>query len=147
MIYLYYINNVSSMINDNYKNEKICFIKYIGENNNGNEYEFYFSQTLDNFWGDDFNVKPCFLLNDLIPYDDTYDMIKRITLNHDIKLDLASEDSCHSFQDCIDNVIALAAQNIDNIDYPKEGRLIFYFGENYNSIEKKLSIRNTFFLD
>ena len=72
-------------------------------------------------------------------------MVERITMNNNIKLDLASKDSSHSFQDCIDGVIALAAQNIDEGIYPEIGRLILYFGEDYDSVEKKLSQRNSFF--
>ena len=129
---------------DNTK-EYLCFIKLIGENINGNEYEFYFTKNLEDFFGEDFAIKPCLLVNNLNPFDDSYDLIKRITLNNNIKLDLASRDSSHSFQDCIDGVIAIAAQNIDEGEYPEIGRLILYFGEDYDSVEKKLSQRNSFF--
>lgn len=130
-----------------FTDEKLCFIKYIGENNNGSEYEFYFTEHLDDFWGESFNVKPCFLAPDLSPFENCYDMIKRITLSNGLKLDLAMKDTSHSFQDCIDHVIAIAAQNIDNItEYPKEGRLVLDFGESFDETEKKLSERNCFFV-
>ena len=131
--------------NKNDEKEYLCFIKLIGENINGNEYEFYFTKNLNDFWGEDFAVKPSFLINNIVPFDDTYDLIERITMNNNIKLDLASKDSSHSFQDCIDGVIALGAQNIDEGEYPEIGRLILYFGEDYDSVEKKLSQRNSFF--
>jgi hypothetical protein len=126
--------------------EKLCFIKFIGETNEGNEYEFYFTENIENVWGDDFNTKPSFLIPDIFPYDDCYNLIKKVYINKDIVIDLATSDSCHSFQDCIDGIIALASQNIDDEEvYPDEGRLIFKFGENYNSVEEKLSKRDAFF--
>jgi hypothetical protein len=139
-------DNLQSNIEEIENSESyLCFIKYIGTNSNGNEYEFYFTTNLEDFWGDNFNTRPAMLINDLTPYDNCYTEIKRITLNDDLLLDLASHDSSHSFQDCIDDVIALAAQNIDSIDYPEDGRLIFHFGENFNQVEEKLSKIGVFF--
>ena len=124
----------------------LCFIRFIGQNNIGFEYEFYFTENIDEVWGDGFDVMPCFLISNLIPYEKCYDSIKVATLNEDINLDLVTNDSCHTFQDCIVHVIALASQSLTDLaEYPKEGRLIFYFGESFDSVENKLSERKTFF--
>ena len=132
--------------NFNEDNEFLCFIKYVGENSNGHEYEFYFTNTIDEVWGEDFDVMPSFLVPNLTPYEKCYDLIKKVTLGEEIYLDLATADSCHTFQDCIDHVISLAAQNLNNLtEYPKEGRLIFNFGESFDSVENKLSVRKIFF--
>lgn len=132
--------------NINEEDEYLCFIKLIGQNSNGYEYEFYFTENIEEVWGEGFDVMPCFLIPDLIPYEKCYNLIKTVTLNKDINLDIATSDSCHTFQDCIDNVVALASQSLTNLtEYPKEGRLIFYFGEKFDSVENKLSERKTFF--
>ena len=130
----------------NEDDEFLCFIKYVGENANGHEYEFYFTNAIEEVWGEGFDVMPSFLIPNLTPYDKCYDLIKKVTLGKDIILDLAITDSCHTFQDCIDHVIALAAQNLNELlEYPKEGRLIFSFGEAFDSVENKLSERKIFF--
>ena len=119
----------------------LCFIKLIGkENEEQYIYDFYFSTTTDEFWGDDFEQKPAGICRELIPYEDTYTEIKRIVIN--FKLDLAQEQTCFSLQDVIDGCCALGWENIDNSEYPEDGRIVFHFGEDYESVESKLIKRS-----
>lgn len=122
----------------------LCFIRKIGENYDGNQiYDFYFTSDLENFWGDDFEQKPAGICNNLIPYEDTYTEIKRVTLK--FKLDLSQDQTCLSMQDVIDGCCALAWENIDDIEYPEDGRIIFNFGEPLSEVENKIAKRGSFF--
>lgn len=118
----------------------LCFISFIGIENDGKYiYDFYFSNTTDEFWGDDFEQKPAGICRTLTPYDNTYTEIKRIKAN--FKLDLSQEQTCFSMQDVIDGCCALGWENIDNKEYPEDGRIVFHFGEEYSSVSKKLERR------
>lgn len=123
---------------------KLCFIKYIGEDTSDfHLYEFFFTNNTDLFWGEDFNVKPSSFCHDLIPFSDTYDEIKKIKLN--FKLDLIQDSTSFSIQDCIDHCVSLAYENIDDKDYPEDGRVVFQFGDDFFDVEDKLSRRSCFF--
>ena len=50
---------------------------------------------------------------------------------------------CFSMQDCMDGIVALAFENMDNYDsYPDDGRLFFMFGESLDEVERKLAMKN-----
>lgn len=122
----------------------LCFVNLIGkENTDKFIYDFYFSNSTDEFWGDDFEQKPAGICREIEPYDDTYTEKKRCTLP--FKLDLSQEQTCFSMQDVIDGCCALAWENIDNIDYPEDGRIVFHFGQSLNDVIDILLRRNLFF--
>ena len=124
---------------------KLCYIRCIGlEKADLNVYEFYFTDNLDEFWGDDFNVFPSGICNDLVPYENCYHTVK--ILKTKIKLDVAQESCCYSLQDMIDGVIAVAWENLFQYDeYPSDGRLVFKFGLDYENVEKLLAAKNLTF--
>ena len=66
-----------------------------------------------------------------------------------IKLDLVQNNCCFSMSDCYDGILALAWQNIDELDeYPEEtGRLFFMFGETLDEVENKLAKCNVLMLN
>lgn len=117
----------------------LCFIKKVGEDIDGNNiYELLFTEDIETFFGENFEYKPCCLCNELIPFEDTYSVVKTIKIK--MKLDLIQESCCFSFGDCQDGIVAIAYENIDDYEeYPENGRLIFHYGESYNDIEKKLA--------
>ena len=122
----------------------LCFIKYIGIESDGfHSYEFFFTHALDIFWGDDFSEKPACFCEELIPYSDTYDDVIKIKLN--FKLDLIQNSTAFSIQDCIDHCVALAYENIDDKEYPEDGRIVFQFGEPFETVEDILARRHCFF--
>lgn len=85
----------------------LCFINHIGEDSNGNQlYELLFSEDKDNFFGEDFEYKPCCLVNQMVPFPDAYQEVRQMTVN--IKLTLIQESCCCSFTDCQDGIIPLA---------------------------------------
>lgn len=126
---------------------KLCFIKYVGIDINGvNEYEFLFTDKIDEFWGDNFEYMPSCLCSELTPFEDSYNLVKKVKTN--IKLSLIQDSCCFSFQDAIDGIVAIAFEDISNYDeYPQEGRLILSFGEDYTNVMEELSKREIFIGD
>ena len=121
---------------------KLGFIRLIGEESDGYyRYEFIFTNNINEFWGENFEYKPCCLCNGLTP-DDRYVGEIHIVKTK-IKFDLIQDNCCFSFSDATDGIIAIAWENMDNYDeYPEEGRIFFMFGESLKDVEDKLAIKN-----
>lgn len=118
----------------------LCFVNLIGEENDGYyRYEFIFTDNPDEFWGENFEYKPAGLVNDLIPSDEYITEIHIVKTK--IKFDLVQNNMCFGMQDCMDGIVALAYENIDDYEeYPNErGRLYFMFGERFEITENKLA--------
>jgi hypothetical protein len=59
-----------------------------------------------------------------------------------IKFDLVQNNCCFGMQDCLDGIVAIAYEDIDEYDdYPNDGRLVFMFGEDYDEVERKLAMK------
>lgn len=125
-------------------NEKIylCFVRLIGEENDGYyRYEFIFTNNPDEAWGENWEYKPCCLVNDIMPSDEYITEIHIVKTK--IKFDLVQNNCCFGMQDCLDGIVAIAYEDIDEYDdYPNDGRLVFMFGEDYDEVERKLAIKN-----
>lgn len=88
---------------------KIVFINKKGLNHDGlYEYDLIYSQSPSMVWGEDFaeQVPSTCAIEDLLPFRETYDLIRTGVSPFNIKL--AQENSCFSMQDCVDGIIALA---------------------------------------
>lgn len=129
------------------KDVYLGFIRLIGEENDGYfRYEFIFTDNADEFWGDNFEYKPAGLVNDLIPSDEYITEIHIVKTK--IKFDLVQNNMCFGMQDCMDGIVALAFENIDEYEnYPEDGRLFFMFGESFDDVERKLAIKNILFIN
>jgi hypothetical protein len=138
---------VNINLDDNKEEVKLGFINLIGEENDGYyRYEFIFTDDIDEFWGEDFEQKPCCLVNNLTPNDEFITEIHIVKTK--IKLDLVQNNCCFGFQDCIDGIVALAYENMDAYDeYPQDGRIFFRFGETFSEVENKLAIKNIIMLN
>lgn len=125
----------------------LCFIRLIGEENDGYyRYEFIFTDNPDEVWGEDWEHKPIGLINNPIPSDDYLTEIHIVKTK--IKLDLIQNNMCFSMQDCLDGIVALAWQNIDELDaYPEDGRIYFMFGESLEDVERKLALKNVLMIN
>lgn len=123
----------------------LVFVRPIGANAIGfNEYEFFFSVTPDNVWGEDWEQQCPSACGELLPDESTYNEIKRLKTK--IKFGLAQENSCFSMQDCIDHCICLCYEDISELEeYPEPYRIVLNFGETLESVEHKLSGRQQFF--
>jgi hypothetical protein len=129
--------------NEDEEEVRLGFIKLIGEESDGYyRYEFIFTENVDEVWGEDFNIKPACLVNDLMVDDKYISEVHIVKMK--IKLDLIQDNCCFSISDCYDGIIALAWENVDDYDeYPDErGRLFFRFGETLSQVENKLAMCN-----
>lgn len=123
----------------------LCFVNKVGKDIDGfYTYEFLFSteEQLDNCWGRDWNYRPSGICGEIPPEESTYERVKKLRTN--ILFDVAQENMCFSMQDCINGVIAVCYENLDDPDmeYPEEGVLVFRFGESIKDVEYKLAKRN-----
>ena len=139
------LNNMSDLNDELLEVEeepKLGFIRLIGEESDGYyRYEFIFTNNINEFWGENFEYKPCCLCNGLTP-DDKY-IYEIHIVKMKIKLDLIQDNCCFSFSDATDGIIAIAWENMDSYDeYPDEGRIFFMFGETLNDVEDKLAVKN-----
>jgi hypothetical protein len=125
-----------------YENYKLIYINKIGINSDNNFiFELLFSNDIESVWGVDWEITPARNCGINLPEGSTYDLTMKMDIT--LKLDLAQENSCFSMQDCIDGIIPLAWENIDEYEtYPEEGRLILKFGEIYSEIKDKLNNKN-----
>lgn len=131
---------------DNLINEKIplmvIYILYIGKNSD-NEYIYHLliSDDKEKTWAEGWENKPACIMRDLTPEDDMYEYIAELKTN--IKLDLAQDNCCFSMQDCRDNIIALASENLEQAEeYPEDGRIVIHFGDLITDVEKMLAKRD-----
>lgn len=124
---------------------QLCFIRLIGEENDGYyRYEFIFTDNGEEVFGEDFDQKPSCLVNNLMVNEEYITEIH--ILKTKIKLDLIQDNCCFSVSDSYDGIVAIAWQNLDNeTEYPEDGRIFFRFGETYEEVERKLSMKNLLF--
>jgi hypothetical protein len=122
MSFLIYINGLGS----NYKGEHI--------------YEFIFSNSIDEVWGENWESKPANGYPS--PPDIEYISKVGVLTNGDIKLELVQNSDVFSVQDSLDDVIALGWEIEDEIDFSLVKRLVFRFGEQEQIVKDKLYERD-----
>ena len=122
MSFLIYINGLGS----NYKGEHI--------------YEFIFSNSIDEVWGENWESKPA----NGYPSPPDIEYVSKVgVLTHgDIKLELIQNSDVFSVQDSLDDVIALGWEIEDEIDFSLVKRLVFRFGEQEQIVKDKLYERD-----
>ena len=111
-------------------NLHLVYINPIGkDSNNLYEYEFFFSETPDIVWGQDWNIACPAACENTLPDPETYSEVK--ILKTEIPLFCVQQNTCFSIQDCIDGIICLGYFQTD------KGVVKFDFSETiYNVIEK-----------
>jgi hypothetical protein len=117
------------------------FVNFVGMEDDGRyRYEFIFTDNIDEFWGEDFEYKPCSMINHLMPYEQY--KTKTCVVKSHIKFDLVQNNSCFGMQDCLDGCIAVCwyLNDEDRNDY-----LYFMAGETYDEVEIKLAKKNILF--
>lgn len=117
----------------------LVFVNEICVKGDIHEYEFYFAKNPDAFWGIGFDAD--FANKDeVIPDEKTYDIVVR--LKSTIPFFCMQKNKCFSMQHVVDNVIAVAFEDItDYEEYPEPYRIVFQYGESYDSVEEKLAGR------
>ena len=136
----------NELINENEEQVYLCFIRLIGEENDGYyRYEFIFTDNIEEVFGEDFDQKPACLVNNLMVSDEYITEIH--TVKTKIKLDLIQDNCCFSISDSYDGIVSLAWENTDGYtEYPEDGRIFFKFGETIQEVESKLAIKNVLML-
>jgi hypothetical protein len=126
--------------------DKLIYINSLGKGyDNMFIYEFYVGET-EGFWMMDFNVRPSGICNLGVPEKDSYNELK--ILKTQIKLDLAKNSSCFSYQDCIDKIISIGYENLDSYEfYPEDGRIVLQYGMLIDDVEAILANRDLTFED
>ena len=127
------------------KNLYLVYVEPIGLNSNDEiEYDFLFSETPDIVWGNDWAEQCPSACDNMRPDDSMITEIRRLVTT--IPFSTAQRNSCFSLQDCIDGILAIAWENISEYDeYPEPIRLVFSFGEPFDSVVDKLERRTQFF--
>lgn len=125
-------------------NLQVCYITSLGKNYEGlNIYQFFLTENIDDVFCEGWSEKPAAnISNDvLMPEKEMFNYVAE--LRTDLTLDLAQDNGCFSMQDCRDNIIALASENLDFADeYPEAGRIVIHFGDDFEEIEEMLDKRD-----
>ena len=122
---------------------KVVFVLYIGTDTDGkNIYKFLFSYNTDETFAEGWSEKPsCNEPFETIMIDDSMYVLEK-ELRTDIKLDLAYNNCCFSMQDCRDNIVSLAYENLDEAEeYPEPCRIVIHFGDDIDSITEMFGMR------
>jgi len=120
----------------------LIYINELGHNYKGdNIYEFIFSDTLENIWGDSWESKPA---NDY-PQPPELNFVKKVGIlkNNLVSLSVIQKSDYFSMIDAMDDVIALGWENeSDSINFDIDKRLVFRFGETEETVKNKLYERD-----
>ena len=121
---------------------KLVYVKRSGETYDKHfDYEFFFSNTPEVVWGEDWNEQCPSACGDTTPDESTYHEVYEIRC--DIPLFCAQDNSCLSLQDMTDGIISCAWEDLTDYDsYPEPYRLVFAFGEDIVDVFDKLKGRN-----
>ena len=131
----------------NKENLKLVYVDRVGKNSLGlYEYDFFFSSEPENVYGEDWGETCPSACGDLKPDDSMYELVKRLKTY--IPLMCAQENNSFSMADCTDHIVSICFERIDEYEaYPEPYRLVFEFGESFDSVEDKLAGRHQFFED
>ncbi len=114
----------------------LIYVNSVGRDYRGNYiYEFIFSDTIKNIDGEDWDKFPA----SGRPEPPHNIFIKEVgKLESQLKLDVIQNSDTFAVWDAVDDVIALAWENINAYDSYPEHRLCFRFGETIKSVSTKL---------
>jgi hypothetical protein len=114
----------------------LIYINKIGKDYKENYlYEFIFSDTIKNIDGDDWDTFPA-SGRPSAPHDHFIKKVGR--LESELNLDVIQDSDTFAVWDAVDEVIALAWENINAYESYPEKRLCFKFGEQLSDVEAKL---------
>lgn len=119
----------------------LIYVNKLGQNYKGeNLYEFIFSDSLENMWGESWESKPA----NGYPSPPNIEFITKVgVLKNTLDLEVLQNSDIFSMIDGMDDVIALAWENeSENVNFDMKKRLVFRFGENIEIIKNKLYERD-----
>lgn len=134
-------------INDmdfNTDNLKVVYVIDVGKNAKGEYiYHILLSEDIEDTFTEDWAEKPSGNVPDerLVIDESQYQKVKELVT--DVKLDLQQHNTCFSFQDCRDGIVAIAYENLDEAEeYPEPCRIVIHFGDLLSDVEKMLARRD-----
>ena len=120
----------------------LIYVNELGPNYKGdNIYEFIFSDSVENVWGESWESKP----SNGYPLPPDIEHIKNVGVlkNDQITMSVIQNSDYFSMIDSIDGIISLAYENeSDDVDFDRQTRLVFSFGETEESVKNKLYERD-----
>ena len=120
----------------------LIFVNELGPNYKGdNIYEFIFSDSSENVWGENWESKP----SNGYPLAPNIENIKKVGVikSDEIKMSVIQNSDFFSMIDAIDDIIALSwEEETENIDFDLKKRLVFRFGEKEENVKNKLYERD-----
>lgn len=125
-------------------NLKVVYIIFLGIDADGmNIYHFLLSENTEETFAEGWSEKPAGNNpREIMLIDNTMFEYEK-ELKTEIKLDLAQDNTCFSMQDCRDDIIALAYENLDEAEeYPEPCRIVIHFGDKIDDVEAMFAKRD-----
>lgn len=125
-------------------NLKVVYIIFLGIDADGmNIYHFLLSENTEETFAEGWSEKPAGNNpREIMLIDNTMFEYEK-ELKTEIKLDLAQDNTCFSMQDCRDDIIALAYENLDEAEeYPEPCRIVIHFGDKIDDVEAMFAQRD-----
>ena len=120
----------------------LIYVNELGPNYKGdNIYEFIFSDSSEDVWGEAWESKP----SNGYPKPHELEFIKKVGVlkNTSLEFELIKNSDFFSFMDSMDDVVSLAwEKENEDIDFTTTKRLVFRFGESEQEIKDKLYERD-----
>jgi hypothetical protein len=120
----------------------LIYVNELGPNYKGdNIYEFIFSDTLEEIWGESWESTP----SNGYPSPPHLDFIKKVGVlkNSVVEMDVIQNSDYFCMTDSMDGVIALAwEKESDSVDFTHQKRLVFTFGDEEQIVKDKLYERD-----
>jgi hypothetical protein len=120
----------------------LIYVNELGPNYRGdNIYEFIFSDTIENIWGEMWDSKP----SNGYPHPPDIEFVKKVGVlkNDKISLSVIQKSDYFSMFDAMDDVISLAWENEgEDFNFDLVKRLVFRFGDTEEIVKNKLYERD-----
>ena len=125
---------------------KVVYVQFVGKDADDlNIYQFLLSSNEEDIFAEGWGEKPASNVSNSILLIDADQYQYKKELKTELILDSAQDNTCFSMQDCRDNIVALAYENIDEYEeYPDDGRIVIHFGEPIDEVEKKFAKRDMY---
>ena len=119
----------------------LIFVNELGPNyKSENVYEFIFSDTVDELWGENWDSVPAH--GNPGPPDISYIKSVGVLNKSRIKMELVQNSDYFGMEHALDKVIALGWEVFNDDDFSDEERLVFHFGDTEEEVKNKLYARD-----
>jgi len=117
---------------------KLIYVNKVGQMWDDNIiYEFLFGESIEDVYGEDWDRWPA-SGKPSPPEKEFVTAVGRVETGQ-FSLQCVQESDSFAVFDAVDNIVALAWEDIRNYDTAPESRLVFRYGEEITSVENKLS--------